>query len=94
MTHEHSLHSVIQGLLLLALLWETWAGYTWLALATLLTWLPKRAVRHDLGGYPTQSTRFGIWCSGRSGPGERPVARLRVWRRRPETATTLRPCHP
>jgi low temperature requirement protein LtrA len=47
-THEHSLHGLIRGLLLLALLWETWAGYTWLALATLLTWLPKRAVRHDL----------------------------------------------
>ena len=28
-------------LLLLALLWETWAGYIWLALATLLAWLPK-----------------------------------------------------
>jgi hypothetical protein len=48
MAHEHSLHGVIQGLLLLALLWERWAGYTWLALATLLAWLPKRAVRHDL----------------------------------------------
>jgi membrane protein implicated in regulation of membrane protease activity len=49
MTHEHSLHGLIRGLLLLALLWATWwAGYTWLALATLLTWLPKRAVRHDL----------------------------------------------
>jgi hypothetical protein len=47
MTHEHSLHGVIPGLLLLALLWERWAGYTWLALATLLTWLPERAVRHD-----------------------------------------------
>ena len=46
MTHEHSLHGVIPGLLLL--LWERWGGYTWLALATLLTWLPKRAVRHDL----------------------------------------------
>ena len=49
MAHEHSLHGVAQGLLLLlALLWERWAGYTWLALATLLTWLPKQAVRHDL----------------------------------------------
>jgi hypothetical protein len=50
MTHEHSLHGVIPGLLLL--LWERWAGYTWLALATLLTWLPKRAVRHDLAAMP------------------------------------------
>jgi hypothetical protein len=33
MAHEHSLHGVIQGLLLLALLWETWAGYTWLGMA-------------------------------------------------------------
>jgi hypothetical protein len=33
MTHEHSLHGVIPGLLLLALLWERWAGYTWLGIA-------------------------------------------------------------
>jgi hypothetical protein len=43
MTHEHSLYGGIPGLLLL--LWERWAGYTWLAgwlaLATLLTWLPN-----------------------------------------------------
>jgi hypothetical protein len=33
MAHEHSLHGVTQRLLLLALLWETWAGYTWLGMA-------------------------------------------------------------
>jgi hypothetical protein len=58
MTHEHSLHGVIPGLLLLALLWERWAGYTWLALATLLTWLPKRAVRHDLGALPAMALQW------------------------------------
>jgi low temperature requirement protein LtrA len=30
MAHEHSAHGVLQGLLLLALLWWTWAAYTWL----------------------------------------------------------------
>jgi low temperature requirement protein LtrA len=32
MTHEHSLHGLIQGLLLLALLWKTWGatpGWPW-----------------------------------------------------------------
>jgi hypothetical protein len=33
MAYERSLHGVIQGLLLLALLWATWAGYTWLGMA-------------------------------------------------------------
>jgi low temperature requirement protein LtrA len=28
--HEHSAHGVLQGLLLLALLWWTWSAYTWL----------------------------------------------------------------
>jgi low temperature requirement protein LtrA len=30
MGHAHSAHSVLQGLLLLALLWWTWSAYTWL----------------------------------------------------------------
>jgi low temperature requirement protein LtrA len=30
MAHEHSGHGVLQGLLLLTLLWWTWSGYTWL----------------------------------------------------------------
>ena len=30
MAHEHSAHGVLQGLLLLTLLWWTWSGYTWL----------------------------------------------------------------
>jgi low temperature requirement protein LtrA len=30
MAAEHSAHGVLQGLLLLALLWWTWGGYTWL----------------------------------------------------------------
>src|SRR5215216_5262266 len=30
MAHEHSGHGVVQGLLLLALLWWTWSAYTWL----------------------------------------------------------------
>jgi low temperature requirement protein LtrA len=30
MAHEHSGHGVLQGLLLLALLWGTWSGYAWL----------------------------------------------------------------
>lgn len=30
MAHEHSANGVLQGLLLLALLWWTWAAYTWL----------------------------------------------------------------
>ncbi|MBQ1092693.1 low temperature requirement protein A [Streptomyces sp. B93] len=30
MAHEHSAHGVVQGLLLLALLWWTWSAYTWL----------------------------------------------------------------
>jgi hypothetical protein len=33
MAYERSLHGVIPGLLLLALLWERWAGYTWLGIA-------------------------------------------------------------
>lgn len=28
--HEHSFHGLIQGLLLLGMLWWTWSGYTWL----------------------------------------------------------------
>jgi low temperature requirement protein LtrA len=28
--HEHSAHGALQGLLILALLWGTWSGYTWL----------------------------------------------------------------
>lgn len=28
--HEHSLYGLIQGLLMLGLLWWTWCGYTWL----------------------------------------------------------------
>jgi hypothetical protein len=30
MAAEHSAHGVLQGLLLLTLLWWTWSGYTWL----------------------------------------------------------------
>ena len=30
MAHEHSAHGVVQGLLLLALLWWTWSAYAWL----------------------------------------------------------------
>jgi low temperature requirement protein LtrA len=30
MVHEHSAYGVLQGLLMLALLWGTWSGYTWL----------------------------------------------------------------
>jgi low temperature requirement protein LtrA len=30
MAAEHSAHGVLQGLLLLTLLWGTWSGYTWL----------------------------------------------------------------
>ena len=30
MTHEHGARSVLQGLLILALLWWTWMAYTWL----------------------------------------------------------------
>ena len=30
MAHEHSAHGVLQGLLLLTLLWWTWSAYTWL----------------------------------------------------------------
>jgi low temperature requirement protein LtrA len=30
MTHEHSARAVLQGLLILALLWWTWSAYTWL----------------------------------------------------------------
>src|SRR5215216_2801724 len=30
MAHEHSGHGVVQGLLLLALLWWTWSAYAWL----------------------------------------------------------------
>jgi low temperature requirement protein LtrA len=30
MAHEHSGHGVLQGLLLLALLWGTWSAYAWL----------------------------------------------------------------
>lgn len=30
MAEEHSAHGVLQGLLLLTLLWWTWSGYTWL----------------------------------------------------------------
>jgi low temperature requirement protein LtrA len=30
MTHEHSGHGVLQGLMLLALLWGTWSAYAWL----------------------------------------------------------------
>ncbi|MFD0149492.1 low temperature requirement protein A [Streptomyces sp. NPDC055721] len=30
MAHEHTAHGVLQGLLLLALLWWTWSAYTWL----------------------------------------------------------------
>jgi len=30
MDHEHTAHGVLQGLLLLTLLWWTWSGYTWL----------------------------------------------------------------
>ncbi|MFE6282703.1 low temperature requirement protein A [Streptomyces sp. NPDC057877] len=30
MAHEHSAHGVVQGMLLLALLWWTWSAYTWL----------------------------------------------------------------
>jgi len=30
MAHEHSALGVLQGLLMLALLWGTWSGYTWL----------------------------------------------------------------
>ncbi|TYB69087.1 low temperature requirement protein A [Nonomuraea sp. PA05] len=30
MAHEHSAHGVLQGLLLLAMLWWTWEAYTWL----------------------------------------------------------------
>ncbi|MEU9888935.1 low temperature requirement protein A [Sphaerisporangium sp. NPDC051011] len=30
MAHEHSAHGVVRGLLMLALLWGTWSGYTWL----------------------------------------------------------------
>jgi low temperature requirement protein LtrA len=30
MAEQHSAHGVLQGLLLLALLWWTWSGYTWL----------------------------------------------------------------
>jgi hypothetical protein len=32
MAYERSLHGVIPGLLLLALLWATWAGYPWLGM--------------------------------------------------------------
>jgi low temperature requirement protein LtrA len=31
MAHEHTAHGVLQGMLLLALLWWTWSGYTWLS---------------------------------------------------------------
>ncbi len=30
MAHEHSGHGVLQGLLLLTLLWWTWSAYAWL----------------------------------------------------------------
>src|SRR5437762_3546495 len=30
MAHGHSGHGVLQGLLLLTLLWGTWSGYSWL----------------------------------------------------------------
>ncbi|MEO3855394.1 low temperature requirement protein A [Acrocarpospora sp. B8E8] len=30
MAEEHSAHGVLRGLLMLALLWGTWSGYTWL----------------------------------------------------------------
>ncbi|GAA0390113.1 hypothetical protein Acor_46730 [Acrocarpospora corrugata] len=30
MANEHSAHGVLRGLLMLALLWGTWSGYTWL----------------------------------------------------------------
>jgi hypothetical protein len=30
MAHEHSGHGVVQGMLLLALLWWTWSAYAWL----------------------------------------------------------------
>src|ERR671920_2313812 len=30
MAHEHSAYGVLQGLLLLALLWWTWSAYAWL----------------------------------------------------------------
>jgi hypothetical protein len=45
--HEHSLHGAVpRAAVAGAGVGE--AGYTWLALATVLTWLPKQAVRHDL----------------------------------------------
>jgi low temperature requirement protein LtrA len=30
MAHDHTGHGVVQGLLLLALLWWTWSAYAWL----------------------------------------------------------------
>ncbi|GIM90050.1 low temperature requirement protein A [Paractinoplanes toevensis] len=30
LAHEHSAYGVLQGLIMLALLWGTWSGYTWL----------------------------------------------------------------
>lgn len=30
LAHEHSLYGIMRGLLILALLWGTWSGYTWL----------------------------------------------------------------
>ncbi|AGZ41327.1 low temperature protein [Actinoplanes friuliensis DSM 7358] len=30
LAHEHSVSGVVQGLLMVALLWGTWSGYTWL----------------------------------------------------------------
>ena len=55
MAYERSLHGVIPGLLLLALLWERWAGYTWLAgwlagLGHTLDLATQRAAKHDLAG--------------------------------------------
>ena len=62
MAHEHSLHGVIpRAAVTGAAVGE--AGYTWLALATVLTWLPKRAVRHDL--VPWQATFARLVCGRR-----------------------------
>jgi hypothetical protein len=66
MAYERSLHGVIPGLLLLALLWERWAGYTWLGMAR-----PTR----DLGRSAVSWRAGGGWCSFAStvaGGGRRP----------------------
>jgi low temperature requirement protein LtrA len=53
MAAEHSAHGVLQGLLLLTLLWGTWSGYTWLG----------NQARADEGSYGRAWSRRWRRCS-------------------------------